>query len=180
MSKANFMVALLLCGILGEMTWSVAQQGKRETVSPQDFSDIQQLYARYDFAIDSHNAEGVAGVFTPDGEFLQPGSSDYLGHDALVNWINRGNVPVTATSIMRRHLNTNLVVTPTADGAKGAVYLLAVNVNTRPPSILGAYKYEDTLVKTSEGWRFKRRVVYADGLAEMRLPPAPAQQPNTK
>ena len=52
-----------------------------------------------------------------------------------------------------------LDITATPEGAKGSVYLLIVNVGVQPPAIISASKYDDTLVKTPQGWRFKKRVV---------------------
>jgi hypothetical protein len=40
--------------------------------------------------------------------------------------------------------------------------LLLVDVSTRPPSILAAAMYSDQMVKTPEGWRFKKRATKAD------------------
>ena len=62
----------------------------------------------------------------------------------------------------RRHWNTNLLITPTAEGANGSVYLLLVDVSVRPPAIAAAAMYDDQLVKTPQGWRFKSRIVHAD------------------
>jgi SnoaL-like domain len=61
-----------------------------------------------------------------------------------------------------RHFNANLVVTPTPEGAKGSVYLLLFNARNVPATIVETAIYEDTLVKTPEGWRFKKRVVWRD------------------
>ncbi len=38
-------------------------------LSAQDYFEIQQLYARYNNAIDSGDAEGWAATFTSDGVF---------------------------------------------------------------------------------------------------------------
>ena len=48
-------------------------------LSTQDYNDIQQLYARYNLAIDTGNGEGWAATFTPDGVF----NNTNKGHDAL-------------------------------------------------------------------------------------------------
>lgn len=63
----------------------------------------------------------------------------------------------------RRHWNTNLTIMPSSEGASGSVYLLLVDVGVRPPAIQAAAKYEDQLVKTSAGWRFKKRVTQNEG-----------------
>lgn len=75
----------------------------------------------------------------------------------------------------RRHWNTNLVITPTTDGAKGTVYLFLMDVSAKPPAILSASKYEDDLVKTTDGWRFKHRVVKGDSAPPAAAPAATKQ-----
>lgn len=119
----------------------------------QDYIDIQQLYAHYGHAIDSGERDGQAWAetFTPDGVF----SKTTVGREALAafakNWhVNRGGAQI-------QHWNTQLVITPTAEGANGSCYLMLVDRRTQPPSIMSVNKYEDVLVKTAEGWRFKSR-----------------------
>ena len=58
----------------------------------------------------------------------------------------------------QRHVYTNLRITPTPDGARGFVYFNQLDVSTLPPTTTVTGIYEDTLVKTADGWRFKKRV----------------------
>ena len=58
----------------------------------------------------------------------------------------------------QRHVYTNLRITPTPDGARGFVYFNQLDVSTLPPTTSVTGIYEDTLVKTPDGWRFKKRV----------------------
>jgi hypothetical protein len=67
----------------------------------------------------------------------------------------------------RRHWNTNLRIVPSKDGASAAVYLMLVDVSTK--SIVATGMYNDTLVKTANGWRFKTRATKIDA-----APPPPA------
>lgn len=131
------------------------------SLTTQDYVDIQQLYARYNVAIDAANAEAYADTFTADGVF-----NTFNGRDALLGFA-RGY-----TGTNRRHWNTNLVITPTPDGAKGSVYLFLLDVSTRPPSISTAIQYDDTLVRTPQGWRFKKRITKMDGPPPAAAPPA--------
>ena len=68
----------------------------------------QQLYARFYQTLDSGDAEACANTFTSDGVW----NTNTRGHDALVE-SNKGggqNKPM-------RHSHTNLIITPTPDGA---------------------------------------------------------------
>ena len=170
MLKRNAIVVILLCALIGEVTWSRTKQNKGGELTVQDYTEIQQLYARYNHAIDSLDAEGLAALFTSDGSV-----SFYkgFGHDALVDMVNKGSAYENGVSYLnpqtgkratsKRHWNSGLVITGTPEGAKGAVYLLAVNVGVRPPVLMSASQYDDTLVKTPQGWRFQRRQVNGDG-----------------
>jgi len=164
MPKRNALAVLLLSIVLGGVAWLHAQQNGRGALTTQDYIDIQQLYARYNHAIDGGDAEAYAALFTPDGSF-----NNNNGHDALVAFIK------TRNGANLRHWNTNLTITGTPEGASGSVYLMFLNVGVRPPVVTGAGKYEDALVKTAQGWRFKKRVNRPEG--PPATTPAAAQPP---
>ncbi len=82
------------------------------------------------------------------------------GSDDLAN-MAKGFHQVNGTS--SRHVYTNLRITPTSEGAHGFVYFNQLDVRTRPPTNTVSGIYEDTLVKTANGWRFKKRVHTHDG-----------------
>jgi hypothetical protein len=148
--------ALAMLAAVG--TRSLAAQSN--ALTPQDLTELQQLYARYNMAIDSGDAEAWAATFTPDGVF----NNTNRGHDGLVqfikDWVEKRD------GANRRHWNSNLAFTATPDGAKGACYLMLLNIGVRPVTIALTGIYEDVLVRSPQGWRFKSRIVHAD--------PAPA------
>jgi hypothetical protein len=129
-------------------------------LSTQYYIDIEQLYATYNHAIDSGDAEGWAGTFTPDGAF-----NKFTGHDQLVGFIQQWKEKMNGGN--RRHWNTNLSIRPSKDGASASVFLMLVDVTTK--SIVATGTYNDTLVKTANGWRFKSRATKMDA-----APPAAA------
>src|SRR5579872_2586917 len=143
----------------------LAQQHK---LTADDYIEIQQLYAKYNVAIDSGDAEGYAATFTADGVF-----NNFKGHDALVGFIKQWRERMNGAS--RRHWNTNLVITPTSDGASGTVYLFLMDVSAKPPAIQTAARYEDQLVKTADGWRFKVRQTKSDAATASAAPASPKQ-----
>ena len=130
-------------------------------LTTQDYIDIEQLYATYNHAIDSGDAEGWAATFTPDGTFNR-----FTGKEALVGFIKTWREKMNGAN--RRHWNTNLRITPSTDGANGTVMLMLLDVGTKPPAIASTGMYTDVLVKTPDGWRFKNRQVKGDA------PPAAA------
>ena len=60
------------------------------------------------------------------------------------------------------HWNANLMIQPTADGASGQVYLVLVDFANKPATIATSATYSDELVKTAQGWRFKKRTTKGD------------------
>ena len=56
------------------------------------------------------------------------------------------------------HISVNHVIMPSAEGAVGKSYLLAIGVGGEPTTIEKQGGYEDVYVKTPAGWRFKSRV----------------------
>jgi len=135
-------------------------QDKMAHLSTQDYIDLQQLYARYNMAIDTGDAEAWAATFTPDGVF----NNTNRGHDGLVQFIKDWREK--RNGAMRRHWNSNLAFTATNTGARGSAYLILLDISVRPAAIALTGLYEDVIVRTPQGWRFQSRVVHAD--------PAPA------
>jgi hypothetical protein len=130
--------------------------GARAPLSTQDYIDIQQLYARYALLIDSGDAEGWANTFTPEGVF----NNSSRGRDALVQFVHTWREKQNGANL--RHWYTNLVITPTAEGAHGAIYMMLLDISKRPPAPTASYLYDDALVKTAAGWRFKTRVLHSE------------------
>src|ERR1700733_11331807 len=107
-------------------------------LTTDDLIEIQQLYTKYNWALDSGDAEGYASTFTPDGVF-----NNNVGHDAIVKFANTFHGGMGAHV---KHWNTNLMITPSAEGATGQVYLVLVDFGTKPASIATSANYSDELV----------------------------------
>ena len=155
-------LAVLGLAVFCGTTWLHAQKGGGKALTAQDLVEIQQLYAKYNWTLDSGDAEGYASTFTPDGVF-----NNNVGRDAIVKFANGFH---TGIGSHVRHWNTNLMILPTPEGASGQVYLVLVDFATKPPSILTSASYSDELTKTVQGWRFKKRTTKGD-----TAPPAPSK-----
>jgi hypothetical protein len=153
--KRSFLAALAACSLLfGSVS------GAADGLSAQDTIDIQQLYARYNIAIDTGDAQGWAATFTPDGVF-----NAISGHDALADFVKTWREKLNGAS--RRHWNNNLQLTGNSKEASGFVFLMLIDIGTKPISIVGTATYTDSLLKTKDGWRFTKRTTKGD------VPPAP-------
>ena len=140
---------------------ATAQGGWGTKVSTDDYIEILQLYNRYCHALDMGTGDAFAACFTPDGEFTggrPPGkaSDDRTPRKGTAALTQMGSTSGT------RHFTANLVVTKTPEGAKGSCYLLLYSARTVPDSYTEIAVYNDWLVKTPEGWKFKKRVVWRD------------------
>lgn len=124
-------------------------------LTPQDYMEIEQLYAQYNWAIDSGEADAWADTFVEDGTF-----NSFTGREQLKGFIDRWVNDMNGLS--RRHWNSNLRITGDGKTAQGKVYLLLIDTSVQPPAIITSASYSDELVKTSEGWRFTKRQTQSD------------------
>jgi uncharacterized protein (TIGR02246 family) len=161
MHMRKLLLAACAAGVMFAATSGAAAGG----LSAQDYAEIQQLYATYNIAIDNGDAEGWAAKFTPDGTF-----NTFVGHDALVGFVKMWREKLNGASL--KHWNNNLQITGNGKEASAFVYLMLVDVTTKPISIVHTGTYTDSLVKTPDGWRFKKRTTKAD------VPPSPASAPS--
>ncbi len=157
----RYVLALVAAAVVCAPHSLAAQSTKALTT--QDFVEIQQLYARYNWTLDTGDVEGYANTFTPDGVF-----NNNVGREAIVKFATGFH---TGMGTRVKHWNTNLMITPTADGAAGQVYLVLVDFGNKPATIATSANYADELVKTAQGWRFKKRMTKGD-----QAPP-PAAKP---
>ena len=128
---------------------------KAPTLTAMDFIEIQQLVARYAYAVDSHadNGHAYADLFAPDGTFGNTKGREQLAALARNTQKERGGPAYT------RHFLTNVIITPTPQGVTGRQYLVAIDVaeGGKPSTVAHGGHYDDVYVKTPEGWRFKSR-----------------------
>jgi hypothetical protein len=166
MKKISLLGFIAACTLLAGTSWAAG------ALTARDNFEIQQLYARYNIAIDSGDAEGYAATFTADGVFNQ-----FTGHDALVGFVKTWREKLNGAT--RKHWNTNLQITGNSKEASGFVYLMLVDISTKPVSILTTATYTDALVKTKDGWRFTKRTTKGDvaPAAPAAAAPAPAAPP---
>ena len=132
-----------------------------------DYFEIQQLVARYARAIDtcSNNGYDYADLFAPDGYFApaQNGKvgNKFQGRERLAEVSGGGSRGCKNVGWIRqgvKHLYVNHIITPTATGATGTVDMLMIGLGGDPNKIRHEGYYEDTYVRTNNGWKFASRV----------------------
>ncbi|MEX1033706.1 MAG: nuclear transport factor 2 family protein [Cellvibrionaceae bacterium] len=141
--------------VLSAIALIAASPAYAEGLTPQDYMEIEQLYAQYNWAIDTGDAGAYANTFIADGVF-----NSMTGHEQLAGFIKRW--VETMNGATRKHWNTNLKISGDGDTASGQVYLMLLDTSTQPPAIVATATYTDSLVKTQDGWRFSKRSTQSD------------------
>jgi len=160
-----------------------AEKAEPTELTALDNFQIQQLVARYARAIDtcSNNGYDYADLFTPDGFFAPSMNGEvelkFQGREQLAEVSGGGkngcnNVPWIEEGV--RHIYVNHIITPTAEGAIGTVDMLMIGLGGDPNRIEYDGYYEDTYIRTQQGWRFKSRIHHALLNQGKRVEPASA------
>jgi len=162
-----------------------AARAHAQSLTPQDYIEIQQLVSRYAYAIDECTNKGYdyADLYVPDGSFATSRngkiSNRFDGREKLAEAARGGAADckdVPWAGIV--HMLVNHVIDPVRGDptrATGKVYLIAIGLDGEPGKVEAQGRYEDVYVKTPQGWRFKSRVhMLAPGQAEVSRGAKPA------
>ena len=146
----------------------------------EDRALIEDLQARYLFALDSFDLDTYVSTFTEDG-ILDIVEYQVRGRDAIRKSLEESRPvfdpssenaegPYRPTS---RHNITNIVIKVDGDKAVGRAYWFHYgNNNPERRAELDAYgHYEDEMVKVNGQWLFSKRVIYNESVAEWIAPP---------
>jgi len=161
-------VAAFFAGRL-ELGGATAQAQTATELTALDYFEITQLINRYAYGIDTcaNNGYDYANLFTEDGVFIDKNSDAGFaaggrvlaqGREALAALVGGGSRGCETAPVWTdwSHLMLNHEITPSAEGATGRVYLVQLGMRG-PGSVDRHGGYEDTYVRTDEGWRIKSR-----------------------
>jgi SnoaL-like domain len=149
---------LAVIGLLASAGLRVGPSGtleaqKAPSLTALDYEEIRNLYGRYTHAFDAGDGKALANTYTADGAFTTGGHTTQ-GREQLMAQPK----PPAAGRPMIKHLPANIVIDPAPEGAKGVAYVFVLNVEAgKPPAFMAGGRYDDVIVKTSEGWHFKQR-----------------------
>jgi hypothetical protein len=135
-----------------------ASEAEGGALTPADRLQIYDLLARYNFTEDSGQIEPWVETFTEDGSFTGLRNHSHVaGHDDLRRFaLARQERPDVRQYV---HWTSNVVITPTQDGAQAQSYVMMVE---QTPD--GGFRIRGMSTKTDElrqergQWRFKSRV----------------------
>jgi hypothetical protein len=120
---------------------------------------IHELQARYCFHFDLGAFDDWIELFTPDGAFDVGPMGRFEGHPGLRDFLK--HVPLTEGLPLVKHCVMNSIVG--VDGANATAQSYVVVISAGPPlGLTLAGRYEERLLKTPHGWRFRERRVHFD------------------
>ncbi len=116
---------------------------------------ITDLTISYTWALDQHEFERLREVFLPDATFNVAGVP-LSGIDAIIEKVSGSLSPLDDS----QHIISNHQIRIDGDTATSRCYLQAQHVRNAAdggPNYIFAGRYEDELVRTSDGWRIAKR-----------------------
>ena len=166
---ATVVVSACVGAAASTLVEQVSAAQKTPSLSALDYQEINQLVNRYAYGIDTcaNNGYDYADVFTADGVFIDKNSDQGFaqggrvlakGREALATLVGGGSRGCKTKLVWTdwSHIMSNVVITPSAGGATGRIYLIQLGMKG-PGSIERHGGYEDVYVKTKEGWRIQSR-----------------------
>ncbi len=126
------------------------------SLATDDLIQIQQLYARYNTAIDTGQGEDFGACFVENGHF-DSGVDVLEGRESISEFARRTHSAMPGL----RHNATNIVIDGDEDRACGSAFLIGY-LTEGGYKVIVTGRYADELEKTSAGWRFTKRVFKPD------------------
>jgi hypothetical protein len=125
-----------------------------------DVTQIQQLYARYAWALDDGREDEWLACFADDGSV----DSSHFGHFQGPEELQRFLVKYRGAfkTMQLRHINSNLLVDIFGDRAEGRCYLVLHSSRRGRAEINAIGVYRDELRQSNGRWLFASRKVTWD------------------
>lgn len=129
------------------------------SLTAQDTLAIHELLARYCHGMDAARADLVIDLFVDDAQILtQVGNS--TGKDKIHAWINE-RLAQRDPKFQVGHNLLNPLVSPVSDSEARVRSMLLYTKQSldfsSPCELVATGIYEDVVVKTADGWKFKAR-----------------------
>jgi hypothetical protein len=179
MRRLTVPVGYTLCGaLMAIIVMSLAPvvstsqtQSRPATSYAEDRAAIEDLQARYLFAMDFRDPDLYVTTFTEDG-ILDIGNGEIKGRQAIKDVVSRMPAPAAGAGGLRaaaaRHNISNIVIK--VDGNKASsrsLWFHYSNSNANRTTVFDGFgHYEDELVKVNGQWLFTKRRIYNEGRDE--------------
>jgi hypothetical protein len=145
-------------------------QNRATSSYAEDRAAIEDLQARYLFALDFRDPDLYVTTFTEDG-VLDVGSGEIKGRAAIKETIARMPQPAATAGLRAaaaRHNISNIVIKVEGNRASSRSYWFHYsNGNPNRTGVFDGFgHYEDELVKVNGQWLFTKRRIYNEGRDE--------------
>jgi hypothetical protein len=160
------LLGILVFGFFGMLTVAAQERGDGSIIplTGTDYEEIKTLYSLYNQGSDFRDADLFLSAFADDAIMTRDGG-DIVGMAALRADRERRYQGLTG-DVGRRHLNSSFLITATEFGAKARTYYILMDVNARPPSMIGSGYYMDEFKRTADGWKISHRTLNIDGASQ--------------
>lgn len=132
-------------------------------MSVEDRLDIMELFARYAWAIDSGDIQGVLDCFAEDGCMDHLWQGKLYGHEQIRRafeelWYDR-----PSWWAGRQHLANHFLITREGEGARVKAFfsILQFNVEYRTNFVFGIGTWDNYCVKRNGKWVFQEETIHA-------------------
>jgi hypothetical protein len=163
--------ALITAVVMSWVSGPVSTHAQARPVSSgEDRAEIEDLQARYLFALDFHDPDLYVSMFTEDG-VLDVGNGEIKGRQAIKEVIARMPAPAVVPGKRAgaaRHNISNIVIRVDGNRAKSiSAWFHYSNDNPDRRGVFDGFgHYEDELVKVNGKWLFTKRRIYNEGRDE--------------
>ena len=109
--------------------------------------------ARYCHTVDDGAFEEFAQLWTDDAEFVLRGET-FVGPAAIIGKVSERQTP----ELRGLHVSANVIIDVEGDTARGVSDFVFMRREGGPdPLVKFIGRYTDRFVRTSQGWKFRRR-----------------------
>jgi uncharacterized protein (TIGR02246 family) len=129
---------------------------------------IRELMSAYCFYVDNGEFEKLAELFTLDGTFETGPLGKLKGRKAIYDFI-AAHVPRPGEGPARKHCNMNQIIRVSGREAHADSYIVVIRESENGIMASLAGRYEDTLVKDGDEWRFQVRKIHFDISGDLGL-----------
>ncbi len=183
----NVCAGVVIAGaVLACITMTGCQSGSIKSITSEansyaeDRALIEDLQARYMFALDFGDIDKYVATFTEDG-VLDIGEGEWRGRDTIRQVLTAMPKPEELLADQDtpklhrstgRHSITNIVIKIEDDTAHGRAYWFHMsNNNPQRSATLNSYgHYEDEMVKVNGTWLFSKRKIYNEQVSKWSAP----------
>jgi ketosteroid isomerase-like protein len=177
LNKITVNVMFLIASVIIVLTSCQTVNKEKQSSYAEDRALIEDLQARYMFALDNDDLDTYVATFTEDG-ILDIGEGEWKGREVIKKILESipDQEPKTKDTTLHRstgrHNITNIVLKIEGDSAWGRAYWFHMsNDNPRRSADLDSYgHYEDVMVKVDKQWLFSKRKIFNEEIRRWAAP----------